>query len=87
MYLIPKMVLGTMYLIPRPWKNVPNTVSVLGTMYLIPNSVVFTGDKFTYINAAKECTIPSFKVLLCLNMDDGSISAVIDSVDRYTCLE
>ena len=48
---------------------------------------VFTGVKFTYINAAKECTIPSFKVPLCLNMDDGSISAVIDSVDRYTCVE
>ena len=28
-----------MYLIPRSWNNVPNTVSVLGTMYLIPNSV------------------------------------------------
>ena len=27
-----------MYLIPRSWKNVPNTVSVLGTLYLIPNS-------------------------------------------------
>ena len=48
---------------------------------------VFTGDKFTYINAAKEYyTIPSLKVPLYLNMDDGSISAVIDSVNRYTCV-
>ena len=43
---------------------------------------VFNGDKFTYINAARGFTIPSFKVPLSLDMDDGSISAVIDSVDR-----
>ena len=44
---------------------------------------VFNGDKYTYINAAKECTIPSLKVPLGLDMDDATISAVLDSVDRF----
>ncbi len=44
---------------------------------------VFNGDKYTYINAAKECTIPSLKVPLSLDMDDVSIGVVADSVDRY----
>ena len=37
-----------MYLIPRSWNNVPNTVSVLGTMYLIPNSVLNMSPQMFY---------------------------------------
>jgi hypothetical protein len=47
---------------------------------------VFNGDKYTYINAAKGCTIPSLKIPLSLDMDDGAIAVVLESVNRYIIL-
>ena len=47
---------------------------------------VFNGDKYTYLNAAKGCTIPSLKIPLSLDMDDGAIGVVLESVNRYIIL-
>ena len=47
---------------------------------------VFNGDKYGYISAAKIFTIPSLRVPLSMEMEDGVIRDVLETVNRYYLL-
>ena len=47
---------------------------------------VFNGGKYGYISGAKHFTIPSLRVPLSMEMEDGVIRGVLETVNRYYLL-